>query len=69
MIAAIAVLVAYAYLVGGGASVDRATLMAVVYFGGRAVDQRSPPINTLAWSRRRASWRSSRCRSPIRRSC
>src|SRR3989442_1287941 len=36
MCAAIAVLVAYAYLVGGGASVDRATLMAVVYFSRRA---------------------------------
>ena len=35
-------------LVGGGASVDRATLMAVVYFGARAVDQRSPPLNALA---------------------
>ena len=34
--------------VGGGASVDRATLMAVVYFGARALDQRSPPLNTLA---------------------
>ena len=49
MCAAIAVLVAYAYLVGGGASVDRATLMAVVYFAGRAIDQRSPPINTIAF--------------------
>ena len=45
---AIAVLVAYAALVGGGASVDRATLMAVVYFGARAFDQRSPPLNALA---------------------
>ena len=48
MCSAIAVLVAYGYLVGGGASVDRATLMAVVYFAGRAIDQRSPPLNTLA---------------------
>ena len=47
MLAAIAVLIAYAGLVGGGASVDRATLMAVVYFGGRAFDQRSPPLNGL----------------------
>jgi len=47
MIAAIALLVAYASLAGGGASVDRATLMAVVYFGARAIDQRSPPLNTL----------------------
>jgi competence protein ComEC len=49
MIAAIAVLVAYAALVGGGASVDRATLMAVVYFAARAVDQRSPPLNAIAF--------------------
>jgi competence protein ComEC len=48
MLAAIALLVAYAILVGGGASVDRATLMAVVYFAARAFDQRSPPLNTLA---------------------
>jgi competence protein ComEC len=46
--AAIVLLVAYARLVGGGASVDRATLMAVVYFLSRLVDQRSPPLNTLA---------------------
>ena len=43
-----AVLVVYDGLVGGGASVDRATLMAVVYFAARAADQRSPPLNTLA---------------------
>ena len=42
------VLIAYGALVGGGASVDRATLMAVVYFAARAADQRSPPLNTLA---------------------
>ena len=47
MIAAIGLLVAYASLVGGGASVDRATLMAIVYFGARAFDQRSPPLNAL----------------------
>jgi competence protein ComEC len=48
MVSSIVVLVAYAQFVGGGASVDRATLMAVVYFGARAVDQRSPPLNALA---------------------
>ena len=48
MLASIAVLLAYAWFVGGGASVDRATLMAVVYFGARAIDQRSPPLNALA---------------------
>ena len=48
MWSAIVALVAYGDLVGGGASVDRATLMAVVYFAGRALDLRSPPLNTLA---------------------
>jgi predicted membrane metal-binding protein len=47
MLSAIATLVAYARLVGGGASVDRATLMAVVYFGARARPT-SPPLNALA---------------------
>jgi competence protein ComEC len=47
MLCAIAGLTAYAYLVGGGASVDRATLMAVVYFGARAIDLRGPPVNVL----------------------
>jgi competence protein ComEC len=48
MLSSIAALLAYATLVGNGASVDRATLMAVVYFGARAADQRSPPLNALA---------------------
>ena len=48
MVSSILVLLAYAQLVGGGASVDRATLMAVVYFGARVFDQRSPPLNALA---------------------
>jgi competence protein ComEC len=48
MAAAIVALVLYGYFVGGGASVDRATMTAVVYFAGRAIDQRSPPLNTLA---------------------
>jgi competence protein ComEC len=46
--ASIALLAAYGYLVGGGASVDRATLMAVVYLAARAADQRSPPLNVLS---------------------
>jgi competence protein ComEC len=50
MLGAIAVLLAYAYLVGGGASVNRATLMAVVYCGARAIDLRGPPFNVLALS-------------------
>jgi competence protein ComEC len=45
---AMVVLVVYGALVGGGASVNRATLMAVAYFGARAADQRSPPLNALA---------------------
>ena len=48
MIASIAALLVYAAFVGNGASVDRATLMAVVYFGARAADHRSPPLNALA---------------------
>ncbi|MBI3491799.1 MAG: DNA internalization-related competence protein ComEC/Rec2, partial [Acidobacteria bacterium] len=48
MLAAIVLLIAYAMLVGGGASVDRATLMAVVYFVGRAFDHRGAPLNMLA---------------------
>jgi competence protein ComEC len=48
MLASIAALLAYAQLVGNGASVDRATFMAVVYFGARVVDHRTPPANALA---------------------
>jgi competence protein ComEC len=48
MLSSIAALLAYAAMVGNGASVDRATLMAVVYFAARAADQRSPPLNALA---------------------
>ena len=48
MLASIVLLVAYGRLVGGGASVDRATFMAVVYLAARAADQRSPPLNALA---------------------
>ncbi len=48
MVSAIAGLLAYGSLVSGGASVDRATFMAVVYFAGRALDLRGPPFNTLA---------------------
>src|SRR5207249_4834501 len=48
MLSAMAALLAYARLVGGGASVDRATLMAVVYFGARVFDHHGPPLNALA---------------------
>jgi competence protein ComEC len=48
MVAAIAGLLAYGSLVSGGASVDRATWMAAVYFASRALDLRGPPLNALA---------------------
>jgi len=48
MLLSIAALVGYAAFVGNGASVDRATLMAALYFAARAIDHRSPPLNTLA---------------------
>jgi competence protein ComEC len=49
LVAAILAIVAYGELVGGGASVDRAALMAVVCFAGRLLDQRNPPLNALAF--------------------
>jgi len=48
MLSAIVGLAAYGYLVGRGASVDRATLMAIVYLAGRILDLRGPPLNALA---------------------
>ena len=42
------VLVAYAQVVTAGASVWRATLMAVLYLGARMLDHRSPPWHALA---------------------
>jgi competence protein ComEC len=50
MLSAIGLLIGYARLVGGGSSVDRATFMAVLHFGARAMDQRAPPLNALAVS-------------------
>lgn len=41
-------LLVYAWFVGGGASVVRATLMAVTYLTARAVDLRTPPVNAVA---------------------
>jgi competence protein ComEC len=46
--AAIVVLAIYDAFVGGGASVDRATLMAILYFTARLFDHRTPPLNALA---------------------
>jgi competence protein ComEC len=45
---AIAALLFYARLTGAPASVSRAVAGAVVYLGGRALDQRGPPLNALA---------------------
>lgn len=47
MLSAAAGLVAYGFVVGGGASVERAVLMAVVYFVGRGWDLRGPPFQAL----------------------
>jgi len=44
------VLTGYAFLVGGGASVVRATQMAVLYLAARAVDHRARPYNAVAAS-------------------
>ena len=47
MLSAAAGLVAYGFIVGGGASVDRAVLMAVLYFVGSGWDLRGPPLHAL----------------------
>ena len=47
-VAVAAALVAYAGIVGGGASVVRATVMAVIFLLAHAVDARGRPLNTLA---------------------
>jgi competence protein ComEC len=46
--AAMALLSAYAHVAGGGASVVRATTMAVIYLGLRVIDQRTAPRHALA---------------------
>lgn len=48
MLSSIAALLSYGALAGNGPSVDRATLMAVIYLAARAADQRSPPLNALS---------------------
>ncbi len=45
---AIAVLVFYGEVAGGGASVRRAVLAAAIYLAGRILDHRGPALNTLA---------------------
>ena len=47
-VAVSACLIGYAFLVGGGASVTRATVMAVVLLAGHAFDGRGRPLNALA---------------------
>jgi len=47
MLSAACGLVAYGFLVGGGASVNRAVMMAAVYFVGRGWDLRGPPFHAL----------------------
>jgi competence protein ComEC len=48
MLASVALIIGYARFVGGGASVDRAAIMAAAYFGARVFDQRTAPLNALA---------------------
>ncbi len=47
-LATLVVLVVYAQIVNGGPSVWRATFMAVLYFGARLLDHRTPAWNTVA---------------------
>jgi len=46
--AAIALLAAYAFIAGGGPSVVRATVMAVICLGLRTIDQRTAPQHAMA---------------------
>jgi competence protein ComEC len=46
--AAIAVLIAYAYMAGGGSSVVRATVMATIYLGLRWIDQKTAPLHAMS---------------------
>ena len=46
--AAAAVLLAYAHIAGGGASVMRATVMAAIYLSLRIIDQRTAPKHAMA---------------------
>jgi competence protein ComEC len=45
---AVAVLLAYAHIAGGGASVMRATVMAAIYLSLRTIDQRTAPKHAMA---------------------
>jgi len=46
--AAVAMLVWYAYVAGGGPSVTRATVMAAIYLSLRMIDQRTAPLHAMA---------------------
>ena len=46
--ATVAVLLAYAHIAGGGASVMRATVMAAIYLSLRIIDQRTAPQHAMA---------------------
>lgn len=46
--AAVAVLLAYAHIAGGGPSVMRATVMAAIYLSLRIIDQRTAPKHAMA---------------------
>ena len=46
--AAVALLVWYAYVAGGGPSVTRATVMAAIYLSLRMIDQRTAPVHAMA---------------------
>ena len=45
---ALTVLAVHAWVIGGGPSVMRATMMAAVYLALRAIDQRTAPVNAVA---------------------
>ena len=47
-VAAVALLVWYAYVAGGGPSVTRATVMAAIYLSLRVIDQRTAPVHAMA---------------------
>jgi competence protein ComEC len=45
---ALTVLAVHAWIIGGGPSVMRATVMAITYLALRAIDQRTAPVNAVA---------------------
>ena len=69
----ILMLTAYAFIVEGGSSVGRATLMAAIYFAAQLCDHRTPPVNVAAltaailFCAASASGRRCRLRADVRR--